>query len=108
MRGVERFFVLVALVYMAIYIPCFLIAWASMLGSQEPGSFFIILPFHFLGMALNVVALVLTMRDLYLQNFEDENAKLTWALLILMTGGIGWLVYVFKHALKPRDHTEAV
>lgn len=25
-----------------------------------------------------------------------------WLLLILMTGGIGWLVYVFTHALKPR------
>jgi len=45
---------------------------------------------------------LLTLRDLYLRRFDSENAKVTWALLIVMTGGIGWLVYIFKYALKPR------
>ena len=98
MRGLERFLVLGAVVYMGIYIPCFLIA----AGSRNPDMFHVITPFHLFGMFLNLVALVLTLRDLYLRKFESENAKLTWALLIVMTGGIGWIVYIFKHALKPR------
>lgn len=61
-----------------------------------------LLPFHFFGMLMNVVALVLTIRDLYLRSFPKENDKLTWHLLILLTGGIGWIIYVFKYARKPR------
>ena len=61
-----------------------------------------IVPFHIFGMLLNLVAFVLTLRDLYLREFASENAKVTWALLITMTGGVGWLAYIFKHALKPR------
>jgi hypothetical protein len=98
MRGVERCLVLAAIIYMAVYVPFFFMA---------PGGFWgrwmtVILPLHFLSMLLNLIAIVLTIRDLYLRRFPTENAKLTWLLLILCTGGIGWLVYVFKHALKPR------
>ena len=103
MRGIERFFVLGAVIYMAVYIPCFVLAMAS----PDPDKWLpVIIPCHILGMILNFIAIVLTIRDLYLRKFKSENAKLTWALLILMTGGIGWLVYIFKHALKPRGKKE--
>lgn len=65
-----------------------------------------IFPAHFLGMVLNLAALILTIRDLYLRSFPNPNAKITWLLLILMTGGIGWIVYIFKYALKPRTPTD--
>jgi hypothetical protein len=99
MRGLERFIVIWALVYTALYLPFFLVADRLL----RPDQFFaVLLPLHFLGMAQNLAALVLTIRDLYKRNLPTENAKLTWLLLILTTGGIGWLVYVFKYALKPR------
>ena len=56
-------------------------------------------------MAQNLVAFVITMRDLYRRPFSNANDKVTWTLLILCTGGIGWLVYVFKYALKPRHNS---
>ena len=31
-------------------------------------------------------------------------AELTWLLLILLTGGIGWVVYLLKHAPRPRTN----
>lgn len=106
MRGVERFLVLTAIVYMAvyvvavtIYVPFFVLSLAPVDADHR---MLWILPFHFLGMLLNLVALVLTIRDLYMRQFPKENAKLTWILLILLTGGVGWLIYIFKHALKPR------
>jgi len=106
MRGAEKTVVLGALIYMAVYIPCVILAVTSTAFSaagDDPGAVFrVILPFHFFGMALNLVALILTIRDLYLRDFGRENAKLTWLLLILMTGGIGWVIYILRHALKPR------
>ena len=102
MGRVEKVFVVGAIVYMALYIPCFIVAAFAVVKLQKPDAFWMILPFHFTGMVLNLVAFALTIRDLYLRKFDSENAKLTWALLILMTGGIGWIVYIFKYAIKPR------
>lgn len=95
-----------ALGYTAIYINCFVsLAILSVIRPDIEAlvDFHWIAPFHILGMSLNVVALVLTVRDLYLRPFPKANSKLTWLLLILYTGGIGWMIYVFRHALKPRS-----
>lgn len=102
MKGIERAIVIGALVYMALYVPYFFV---QMYRSEHgvPVSPLAIFPFHFLCMALNVVAVILTIRDLYLRPFANPNSKLTWLLLIHWTGGIGWLVYVFRHALRPRN-----
>ena len=102
MNRIEKTLVLGAVAYMAVYMPYFFAqAYRGVHGANI--SPYAIIPFHLTGMALNFLALVLTIRDLYLRKFEKENTKLTWLLLILWTGGIGWLVYIFKHALKPRD-----
>ena len=103
MKGFERAFVIWAMVYMAIYMAMFFLVMSSMMsrsgGSQFP---FLLVPFHLLGMVQNLIALILTLRDVYLRRFPNENDKVTWTILILMTGGIGWLVYLFKYAFKPR------
>jgi hypothetical protein len=103
MRGVERWIVLWSLGYMILYVPVFLFVAFRSMGTHGDAILYI-LPFHFLGMIQNIAAFVLTIRDLYLRPFPHENQKLTWLLLILLTGGIGWLVYVFKYALKPRGN----
>lgn len=106
MKGLERAIVIAALLYTALYIPYFFAQmYRFSLGINV--SPYAIFPLHFLGMALNFLALILTIRDLYLRPFADPNRKLTWLLVILLTGGIGWLVYVFRHALKPRTRLDA-
>jgi hypothetical protein len=98
MGGIERFLVLSALCYMVMYAPVFV--YGALFHDHRLMD--TLLPFHFTGMALNFVALVLTIRDVYLRTFPNPNSKITWTLLILYTAGIGWLVYIFRHALKPR------
>jgi uncharacterized membrane protein len=91
---------------MAAYIPYFLVQMIRATNGAQLSPA-VIFPLHFLGMALNFAALVVTIRDLYLRPLVNPNAKLTWLLLILGTGGIGWLVYVFKHAFKRRNADNA-
>jgi len=98
MGRTERAFVFLTVAYMVVYIPYFFV-FAT--GPGWPTQLFWTL--HFTGMGLNFAALVLTIRDLYKRPFPDPNQKLTWLLLILCTGGIGWLIYVFRYAIKPRQ-----
>ena len=103
------------MIYMIVYFPFFLLfgflveahkRWGSVSDDTLWIYFMILIPFHFLGMAQNFLALFLTLRDLYRRPFPRANQKLIWCILILMTGGIGWVVYVFRHALKPRPTEE--
>lgn len=96
-RGV----ILTALIYMALYAPYFMVqSYRSMSGAEvSPWAIF---PPHFVGMALNFTAFGFSIRDLYLRPFPNPNSKVTWVLLIVFTGGIGWLFYIVKYALKPR------
>ena len=98
MKGIERTIVIIAMTNMAIYMPCFFFLAIRMTPGFPSG----MIIWHFAGMILNLIALVITIRDLYLRHFPNANSKVTWCLLITWTGGIGWIVYVFKHALKPR------
>ena len=104
---IARIMIITALLYMVVYFPYFFLQrYRSSNGvAVSPLAIF---PAHFIGMALNVTALILTIRDLFLRSFPSPNAKLTWLLLILMTGGIGWIVYIFKYALKPRTRIAGV
>lgn len=98
MRGLEKVFVLWALGYTVVY-SCLFVSAAI---AQSERAIVALLPFHFLGMVQNVIAFILTIRDLYKRPFPNPNSKVTWTLLILCTGGIGWVVYIFRYALKPR------
>lgn len=91
MSRLEKAFVIFYWLYMAIYIPCFF-----MLVERH---FFQILPFHFLGMFLGLVLLIIVFRDLYRRDFPDPNTKVTWTILMLLF----WpsiLVYLYKHAFR--------
>ena len=100
MNKLEKFIVYFVILYALIYTPMFVYLFFVNTPSAE--TFNTLIPFHLLGMVLNGLALIITIRDLYLRKFEKENAKITWALLIFLTGGIGWLIYVFKYAIEPR------
>lgn len=94
-----------ALVYMLVYIPCFVaFVWSSQrtFNTNSELWFWMLWFFHPLGILMNFIALGLTIRDLYLRPFPGPNDKLTWSLLIFLTGGLGMFVYYFKHVLKPR------
>lgn len=97
-----RMVILVALLYMIVYIPYFFLQ-LDRISHGVSVSPFAILPAHFVCMALNIAALILTIRDLYRRPFPEPDTKLTWLLVILFTGGIGWVVYVVKYPLKHRD-----
>jgi hypothetical protein len=103
MNRIERAIVLAALFYMLVYIPYFFLqVYRIEALHADPSLLAIAIP-HGIGMFLNFAAIITTFRDLYLRPFPAANDKLTWGLLILMTGGIGWLVYLFRYALKPRN-----
>jgi hypothetical protein len=105
MHGIERKIVLAAIAYLAVYLLGFFGTFlVTMHMSRESADLLMLalLLFHFLGMVLNVTAFILTLRDLYLRSFPDPDAKLTWLLLMFLTGGVGWIVYIFRHALRPR------
>ncbi len=91
---------------MAVYIPFFFALGFGtkfgMINNDIPFAF-IAIP-HFICMFLNFFAFALSIRDLYHRDFPDPNAKLTWSLLFFLTGGIGWIVYVFKYILKKKVH----
>jgi hypothetical protein len=55
-----------------------------------------------LTMVLSLAAVVLLFRDLYKREFPTPNSKLTWLLVMAFTGGIGLLIYAFRHAVRPR------
>ena len=105
MKGIQRIIVIVALGNMVVYIPYFLIQIGNAAVNHVQLDPIAIMPWHFIGMFLNLLALVATIRDLYLRPFADPNSKVTWCLLILCTGGIGWVVYIFKHAFQPRSQS---
>ncbi len=102
MQGLQRIVVLLAIGNMVIYIPYFLILGIATSANGIQLNPMAIMPWHVAGMFLNLLALIATFQDLYLRPFSNPNSKVTWCLLILCTGGIGWIVYVFRYALKPR------
>ncbi|WP_116812422.1 PLDc N-terminal domain-containing protein [Steroidobacter cummioxidans] len=55
-----------------------------------------------LTLLLSIAAIVLLLRDLYKREFPNPNSKLTWLLVMAFTGGIGILIYAFRHAVHPR------
>lgn len=55
-----------------------------------------------IGAVVSIWGLIVIVRDLYARQFENPNSKLTWLFVIMFTGGIGLIVYLIKHAWKPR------
>lgn len=93
----ERFFVIWAISYLAVYIVVFVVA-----AIRWNEFFEYLVPFHILGMIQNFASLVLMIRDLYRRDFPDPNSKLTWLLLILLAGPVSWVLYLYRYGLRPR------
>ena len=88
------------LVYSLIHIPC--LAWADAIGSDDDPFVRTVFVSHFVWAGLLIAAYVIAIRDLYRRCFPNPNSKVTWALLILLTSGIGLVVYLVKHGFRPR------
>lgn len=55
---------------------------------------------------LSFSTVIIVIRDLYKREFENSNSKLTWLIVVSITGGIGLLIYIFKFGNKSRDLTK--
>lgn len=101
MNRFEKTIVIGFLVYVAAHVVYYVIQMY-----QDPAGAGVVLgevfPSVLFAMSFDLAAFIVTIRDLYLRPFPDPNSKLTWLLFILCTGGIGWVAYVFRHAIRPR------
>ncbi len=96
MSQYEKAFSFFTLLYIVIY-SFFFLSIAPSTDSIEK-----ILPFHFFGMALCLVFIIIVIRDIYKRSFENPNSKTTWTILILLF----WpsvFIYLPKYGFKPRD-----
>ncbi len=93
----EKLLVVMALVYNAIYFPCFVFFSGGRVGA--------FLPFHVVAMLLVVLVVGLAFRDLYLRPFPSRTTKLKW-LAVMVLIGPSIIVYIFRHAFKPRVSVE--
>lgn len=101
MNRLERTIVLVALCNMALYIGTMVVVGIlSATNPAPPGSE--LFAWAIFAVFLNYTAMIVTIRDLYLRSFNNPNDKLTWLLLMMLTGGIGWFVYLWRYAFRPR------
>jgi len=103
MKGFERLIVIGSFVNLVAFFSC--TTWMSNQNDVSPIPFLI---WNIVSLLWNLSAYALTIRDLYLRDFPNSNTKLTWSLLMFWTGGIGWYVYLFKHAFKPRVKTDCL
>jgi hypothetical protein len=97
MNKAEKAFCVLYIVYMLIYMPCFILLM--------PRHFEEIFPFHILGMFLGLVLIIIVMRDIYKRDFPNPNTKVTWTILIFVTG-IAIFPYLFLHGFKPRPNKQ--
>lgn len=93
MSTLEKSIVLSGLIYSAIYLPAFVFFSEGRMG--------VFIPFHVLAMVSVIVVVALAFKDLYQRPFPTTSAKVKWLAFMLLFGPI-IIVYLFKHAFKPR------
>ena len=98
MSKIEKFIALFALIGQVVVITDGVLTFYEVHSLQRD----IIGPFLPLVFIASFATMIFLIKDLYKREFENPNAKLTWFLLFVFTGGIGILVYAFEHAIKPR------
>jgi len=102
MSKVQKVLSVVAMIYVACYFIFFICMMVALPGLEDGSLVRVIIPLHLVAFALNCYLLVVVFRDLYKRDFADPNAKITWAILILATMGVGMIAYFIKYAFKPR------
>jgi hypothetical protein len=95
----EKSMALSWLIYSAIYFPVFMLFSAGRMG--------LFIPFHLLAMLATGLVVALAYKDLYERPFPTRNAKVKWLVFRLLFGPI-IIVYIFRHALKPRGCAQSV
>ena len=78
--------------------------WFVRNGSVFPHFRFWLL-IQFLFSLQNLVALLLTARDVQMRPSLTSDKKNIWLGLIFLTFGIGWVIYLWKYAFRPRPGT---
>ena len=73
----EKIFTIFYWCYVAVYVPCFLLAITSGAGDRL---FRFILPFHLFGMLIGIPMLFILFRDVYRREFPNPNSKVTWTI----------------------------
>jgi hypothetical protein len=100
MGRVERAFIVWVLFCVLVYMG-FCLTWLLRNGSVFPHFRFWPL-IQFLFSLQNLVALLLTARDVQMRPSLTWEQKNIWLGLILLTFGIGWVIYLWKYAFRPR------
>jgi hypothetical protein len=97
MSTLEKAIALLGLVYSAIYLPVFVFFSEGRMG--------VFIPLHVLAMVSVIIVAALAFKDLYQRPFSTTSAKLKWLAFMLLFGPV-IIVYLFKHAFKPRLHAQ--
>ena len=104
MERVERAFIVWVLFCVLIYI-AFCSTWLLRNGLVFPHFRFWPL-IQVLFSLQNLVALLLTARDVQMRPSLTGEQKIIWLGLIFLTFGIGWVVYLWKYGFRPRRARE--
>jgi len=94
MSRIEKIYCILFLLIMIIYIPCFFVL-------VERWNYDIIFRVHISMMFLNLVFMILVIKDIFQRDFPKPNAKARWILLMFLFPFL-MFVYLFVHAFKPR------
>lgn len=97
MSKFEKFLVWLGLIYNAVYFPVFVFL--------SEGHIRMFIPFLVLAMALILMVVILAFKDLYQRQFPSREMKLGW-LAVMLLFGPSILIYLFRHAFKPRSREE--
>ena len=58
---------------------------------------------YVLGLVLGIACVIVTIRDLLTRRFEKPNRKSMWALILVLGGTPGWILYLVLHGFRPRN-----
>ena len=101
---VERAFIVWALFCLLVYLAV-VAMWLWQNGLVFPHYHFWPL-IQFLFSLQNFMALLVTARDVQMRPSLNAEQKMIWLGLIFLTFGIGWVIYLWKYAFRPRQALE--
>lgn len=116
MNRYERWFAIWTLSYMVIYALFFVgcAVWCLLISRNRdfapenhvPGGLSTLFVLHSIGMFQAFALFLLTVRDLFRRSFSSSE-RVIWLILFFYTGGICWMIYLFKYAFKPLPNIES-
>ena len=105
MKRWEKWIVKVGCVYLAIYLPVFIVLGECkfFIEAQKLGTplFYALLPLHIIAFITPLTLWVLALRDCELRWFASRSEKRKWTLLLILFAP-SIVVYLRRYAFKPR------